>query len=34
METGKVPVDWKRANVTAIFKKDYRETAEIIDQSV
>jgi hypothetical protein len=27
METGKVPVDWKKANVTAIYKKGCRETA-------
>jgi ribonuclease P/MRP protein subunit RPP40 len=27
METGKVPVDWKKANVTAMYKKGRRETA-------
>jgi hypothetical protein len=27
METAKVPVDWKKANVTAIYKKGCRETA-------
>jgi hypothetical protein len=27
METGKVPVDWKKANVTAIYTKGCRETA-------
>ena len=25
LDTGQVPTDWKRANVTAIYKKDDRE---------
>jgi hypothetical protein len=27
LQTGRVPVDWKRANVTAIFKKGSKEVA-------
>jgi hypothetical protein len=34
LQTGKVPVDWKSADVTAILKRVARRYLVIIDQSV